>query len=234
MLDSCFQRNFDERPSSFELLSHPYIRSAPGDDLLRQASEESMDGISRDSEIFGDSGNWGGEKNRGRRQKTGVESDDDDDGYGGVRNVETNYDDEFDEGDSWGSGGGGGGGGGGENFLGTGLLESKSSLVSMGGGSGGEITSSLSRVASIKKFSAMNNDVETYIQTRAEDYEQMMSNTFNQTTSMGTPPVSRPPKDNDDDGDSDSGGDGGDNPFGSSSSNPFASSSDMFDKTFSN
>ena len=107
-----------------------------------------------------------------------------------------------------------------------------------GGGSGGEIfSSSLSRVASIKKFSAMNNDVETYIQTRAEDYEQMMSNTFNQKTSMGTPPVSRPPKEEDDD-DNDSGdgggGDGGDNPFGSSSSNPFASSSDMFDKTFSN
>ena len=161
--------------------------------------------------------------------------------------TETNYDDEeFDDGDSWGSrgsrgGGGGGGGGGGENFLGTGLLESKSSMVSMGGsggggGSGGEIfSSSLSRVASIKKFSAMNNDVETYIQTRAEDYEQMMSNTFNQKTSMGTPPVSRPPKDDDDDNDSgDGGGDGGDNPFGSSSSNPFASSSDMFDKTFSN
>ena len=82
------------------------------------------------------------------------------------------------------------------------------------------------------------NSIIQYIQTCAEDYEQMMSNTFNQKTSMGTPPVSRPPKDDDDDDDNDSGdggdGDGGDNPFGSSSSNPFASSSDMFDKTFSN
>jgi hypothetical protein len=177
---------------------------------MRQSSYDSLaDEEQRDSEIFGDSGHWGGEKNRGRRQR-GVNEDEE---YGG-RNVETNYDD-YDDDDSFGNGNGG-------NFLGTGLLESKSSLVSIGGG-GGE--SSLSRVASMRKTVAMNNDVESYLRTRAEDYDQMMSNTFNQKTSMGTPPVSRL---------SDDGDENGDSPFSSSSSNPFASSSDMFDKSFRN
>ena len=44
MLNVCFDRDFNQRPSASDLLEHAYILSAPADHLMRQGSFESVNG----------------------------------------------------------------------------------------------------------------------------------------------------------------------------------------------
>jgi hypothetical protein len=218
MLNVCFDRDFNQRPSASDLLEHAYILSAPADHLMRQGSFESVNGEDGEDgengegdDIFG-SGSWGTNRS-GRSGGSGGGHKTDDVEAIGLR-VNSNYDDDGEDsldkeraslGES--------------AWLGTGLLESKTSM-----------TSDVALLVRQKSI-AMNNNVQSYLNEKADNFERTFSETFRKDDdkTMGTPPVSRPK------------GKGGffeesdeedDNPFGSGN-NPFASSSDMFDKTFS-
>ena len=183
-----------------------------------------------DDGIFGSTNSWSDDKQQNVREKVDV------DGIG--KQVETNYDDEED--DSFGKGGNGNGNGKGisrdgsvdqEDWLGTGLLESK---MSMGGNSNGNSNgNSYGSAGSLQRNNSMHRtqsallEVNSFLREKADDYEQSFVSTFNKKNA-GKPPVSRQPYSLSRNGEEEEEDES--NPF--ASDNPFASSSDMFETSF--
>ena len=179
-LDICFAREIDDRPSASDLLQHPFILAAPGDDngLLRQESEVSFASESNASES--DLGSFGRTNvQSGAHNELGNLDD------LGVQQVTTDgLDDVGDESV--------------KNEK-AGLLGSDPRLPSLaeaktsGYGETFLGTGSMFRAPS-KRDMIMENNVQSFISGMVEDYN-MMSTTFKRNDSLpkGTPPVGAAP-----------------------------------------
>ena len=178
-LDICFAREIDDRPSASDLLRHPFILAAPGDDygLLRQESEGSFtsEGYATESDpgSFRRISAQNAPDELGNLDDLGVQqvtTDGIDDCIDG--NVKSERDDLF-----------------GSNPRLQTLAETKTS----GHGETFLGTGSMFRAPS-KRDMIMENNVQSFISGMVEDYN-MMSTTFKRNDSLpkGTPPVGAAP-----------------------------------------